>query len=509
MLLWTYVQGQQKIDSLLTILKVSSKNEALNIHLELCYEYIDNIKVLDHAKSAHSIARQNGDSLNIVVSGRLMAFAYKELNCLDSAILACEKVLPIAARNEYLIEYGGLLNTLGNSYNLQAKYDKALESLFKALTVMRELDNKKKISMILSNIGFVYYKIQNFEKALEYYYNSLQLKKAIHNEFDLDIILINISLCFTGLGDYPVARKYIDSALFVCKSDCSDRTKIQAGYTLGKISWKLRENRKAESLFIQSYSLAQKVNHYRMQFDNAVSLAQIYQIEGRLDMALKYLAEAERLIPKTSYNLEVISLYRQLVSLCERKGNLNAQTFYQRKYIHLKDSIYNEDYTNGLMRVQAEYLEHENKTRLAAQQQMLDLKDKIIVRQNLLNLLAGIAAILLILIVWILYRNNKQRKITNQLLDQKVKERTRELESSYNQLRNRLEEEDLTVKKAMADVRSAVATMKGLRSLAIRENVNSESVKQMELLDLMLGRLVEALKGVSEPVVNSSDESGN
>jgi hypothetical protein len=182
---------------------------------------------------------------------------------------------------------------------------------------------------------------------------------------------------------------------------------------------------------------------------------------------------------------------------------------YQKKYIQLKDSVYNEKYTNNLMRVQAEYLEHENKARLAAQQQMLDLKDKIIVRQNLLNILVGMAAILLISIVFVLYQNNKQRKKANQLLDKKVAERTRELESSYNQLCKKFEEEDLTVKKTITDVRSAVATMEGLRSLSIKENANSENVKQLELLDQTLDRLVEVLKGVPETVVESSEDTCN
>lgn len=509
MLLALQVKGQHKIDSLLQELKTSSKKKTFDVHLGLCYEYSDEAQVLHHAKLAFSIAKELKDSLGIIKAGRIVGRGYKIFNELDSAVEVLRYILPIAKGSRFAFEYGQLLNTLSVTYIYKANYAEALRCSFEALSVMERLDNRQWISIVLINIGLVYYKIEDPAKALEYFSRSYRLKQTIHYDADLNMLLIDMGLCYNDLGRYEEAESHVKAALDVCKSDCSDYIKLQIEFTFGTIAFTQEKMVTAEAHFLRSYSLAKEINDKRLQFDNVVYLSQIYQRNNQFQKAEKYLIEAEKLVNKTGYDLEVVKLYEQFFRLYEKVGSQQKMVLYQKKYIQLKDSVYNEKYTNNLMRVQAEYLEHENKTRLAAQQQMLDLKDKIIVRQNLLNVLTGIAAILLILIVCILYRNNKQRKIANQLLDQKVKERTRELESSYNQLRNRLEEEDLTVKKAMTDVRSAVATMKGLRSLAVRENVNSESVKQMELLDLTLGRLVEALKGVSEPVVNSSDEPGN
>jgi tetratricopeptide (TPR) repeat protein len=512
LLLISHLQGQQKIDSLLQQLKISSGKEAMDINIQLCYEYGDigdELNNFRHAKIAFSIANELNDSLGIIKAGRFVGRGYKTFNELDSAIKVLRYILPIAKGSRFALEHGQLLNTLGITYVLKASYAEALRCNFEALSVMEKLGNRQWISIVLTNIGLVYYKIEDTAKALEYFKRSYRLKQAIDYDVDLDMLLINMGLCYTSLKKYSEAENHIKMALDVCKMKCTDYIKLQAEFALGTIAFKEKKNDVAKTHFLRSYSLAKETGTTRLQFDNVVYLSQIYQKNNQFQKAEKYLIEAEKVANKTAYDLEAIKLYEQFFRLYEKLGNQQKMALYQKKYIQLKDSVYNEKYTNNLMRVQAEYLEHENKARLAAQQQMLDLKDKIIVRQNLLNILVGMAAILLISIVFVLYQNNKQRKKANQLLDKKVAERTRELESSYNQLCKKFEEEDLTVKKTITDVRSAVATMEGLRSLSIKENANSENVKQLELLDQTLDRLVEVLKGVPETVVESSEDTCN
>jgi DNA anti-recombination protein RmuC len=100
----------------------------------------------------------------------------------------------------------------------------------------------------------------------------------------------------------------------------------------------------------------------------------------------------------------------------------------------------------------------------------------------------------LIFIAYVLCKSNMQRKRANQSLDQKVAERTKELESSYNQMRKKLEEEDMIIEKTIADIRSVVATMKGLRSLSLKENMGVEDQKRVSLLNITIDQLSEILK---------------
>lgn len=144
--------------------------------------------------------------------------------------------------------------------------------------------------------------------------------------------------------------------------------------------------------------------------------------------------EAEVLIQSIDFNLEVVKLYRQLYTLYGNIGDNDKLVFYQRKYIYLKDSIYSKDLTNNLMRIQSEYLKRENTARLSSQQQALELKNRVILVQNWIGILCGVVTVLLICIVYILYKVSCQRKQANQLLQKRVAERMKEQEGSHKHL---------------------------------------------------------------------------
>lgn len=88
-LLCLHVDGQQKIDSLLHALQTCSKEEAVNLNLELCYAYAENgneQQIFTYAKAAYVLAKELNDTLNIIKSGRLVGRSYKLFNKLDSSV---------------------------------------------------------------------------------------------------------------------------------------------------------------------------------------------------------------------------------------------------------------------------------------------------------------------------------------------------------------------------------------------------------------------------------------
>lgn len=487
--------AQQKIDSLLQELKTGSKKKILDIHLGLCYEYTDEVQVLYHAKKAFVIAKQLGDSLNIVKSGRLIGRSYRLFNHLDSAIDIFMYVSPIAKRND-MFEYGRLQNSLGMAYSFAANYSEALKCHFESLAAMEKLDNKQWVSISLFNIGLVYYKIEDPVKALEYYNRAYKLKQALNYTEAMDLLLTNMGLCYTQTGDYAAARKYVEMGLAVCKENCDVVVKIQGEYALGVVHFLFKKMELAEEHFLKSYHLSKETEDSRYQFDNIIMLSKIYQADGRLHEAEQYLKEAEDLADETSYNLEVIKLYKQFFLLFEKTGDFERMAFYQGKYIHLKDSVYNENFTNNLMRVQAEYLERENKAKIAAQQQMINLKDAVIVRQQWLTVLAGVAAVLLIIVVYILYNTNRQRKMANRLLDEKIEQRVAELKSNHEHLKEELKERKLTFEDTVTSMKNSVAPLRSWSSVAGKES--GDNISQAQEIDIVINSLSEILKAHTE-----------
>jgi C4-dicarboxylate-specific signal transduction histidine kinase len=87
--------------------------------------------------------------------------------------------------------------------------------------------------------------------------------------------------------------------------------------------------------------------------------------------------------------------------------------------------------------------------------------------QNALNILIAIIAALLVALLYVLYRTNRQRRSVSQFLDRKVKERTVELESSYLVLKQSIEEDHITIAGTLRDIKGSAIAIKGLCTLGL------------------------------------------
>lgn len=486
----------QKIDSLKFLLKEKSGLERCDVLYQLAYEYVDfdNQYGLKYATEAFKAAKENSDSLRIVKAGRIKSLVFRRLGKMDSALILSSEILPIAKRNNYLDELNQVLTGLANVYIFKAFYDKALICYFQALELRQMKGNKSEISITADNIGLVYYKMKDYDKALSYYKKSLQLKNEAKYKYDLDLLLINISLCYGYKNNFIEAKNFIDQAFEVCGKNCSKYLQLQARFSLGIISLGSKDFLDAETQFLESYALAKMINNERLQFDNIVYLSQIYIRRNELVLAERYLSDAERLIASgTPYNLELIKVYNGLFKLYAKSGNFEKVARYQQKYIQLKDSIYSEELTRNLTKVEAEYLERENKAKIDAQSKILALDEKVIVRQRFLNLFIGIVAVLLIVLAFVLVRSNRRKRMVNQILEQKVKERTTELEINSSVLQRSLEERNVQLQKISTDIKNSLATIKGLCFLGLKDSDAPGVVQYIHKIDVTSDQLLNTL----------------
>jgi C4-dicarboxylate-specific signal transduction histidine kinase len=227
----------------------------------------------------------------------------------------------------------------------------------------------------------------------------------------------------------------------------------------------------------------------------------VHILTSQFGLAEHYLNEAEVLIDQgVPYNLELIKIYKALYTLYEDSNDFQKVAQYQQKYIQLKDSIYNEELTRNLMRVEGEYLERENTAKIEAQNEILTLNEAIIFRQRLVTIFVGIAAVLLVALTIVLYKHNQRRRLANQLLEIRVRERTRELEQNRDSLQHTLDERSVVFRKISMEFRAALATVKGLCSLGLADE---ESENQRQYLRKINHTSEELLRTLTNTMSNS------
>lgn len=493
-----------RIDSLNSLISTSSGSVLSNVIYELALEnlYLANYEqTIKFGEMAYRIGVKSNDSLTMVKGEAIKASGLRRSGKVDSAKNLYLKVLPIARRNFYNEESLAITNSLGLIYLHESRYDIALEYLFESLVLREQKGDKFDISVALQNIGLVYYKLEDCEKALSFYFRSLSLRRQSGNLLDVDVLLLNIAFCHINKDkNYQEGQNFIDQAFQECDTLCSKNFLLSAYFAQGNLFFGKREFNKAEIFFLKSYDLAVDEGNIRYQLDNIVALSEIYLLWNQTNQAKTYLEIAEKMLESDCrFSLELSDVYSQFIRLYEQEGMLGKVTRYQKKYIQLKDSIFSRSVTSNLMKVQANHLEREHKIKIESQHKILALNEQIIYRQRILSITIGAIALLVLLLAILLAKSNKQKRKVNQLLDTRVRERTKELEVNRDKLERAWLERDAIIHRASIDIRSSIATIKGLCILGMKDIDHPDAKDYFSKVDSTSDRLSGVISRIFRP----------
>lgn len=429
---------------------------------------VDNAKALHIIQKAGEEALLSLDSLWLVKVKRVEGQVLSRLGRVEEALKVTEYAYPIAGRLGLAEERMLITNTAGCAYMFQSRFDKALSCFFNSYEIAMQNEHSSGIAMSLENIGISYYKLRDYNSAVDYLERSFEMQKILGTEHYATPM--NISLCYVQMGKFSSAQTFLQKSIRICGFSCDQASMIHLRYAAGSIFHGLKKYDSAEIEFLGSYGFAKRSGDIRMQLDNIYLLADIYAERKLVDKAVRLLEEAERTIGQgIPFNLEVIKIYARLSELFLSVGAFERAALYQQKYIALKDSIYNEALTTSLMKVESQFLERENRYKMAAQDELLMLNERVIAHQKIVILLTGFLAVFIFAFFVFLLKNYRKKKNLNVLLEGKVRERTSELELGRDTLLKLIKEKDLEILRASEEVSQAVNTIEGLCFTAIRE----------------------------------------
>lgn len=405
---------------------------------------------LRFAKKGLEVGAATGDSIGIVRFGRVAGRAYRRLGHIDSAISLYQVLLPICRKQKLIKEELLMLNAYAIAFTFKAQYDDALRIHFHSLSLESACGDSLSTAITLNNIGLVYFKLKQYDKALAYFRDCYALKQRLNDDFDVPVLLINLGLCHAYLGNFIDAERFVDSGLASCDQDCNQR-RIEAAFTKGVIRLGMARADEAERFFRESLTRAVSQNDIRFQLDNIYYLSEINITKKAYDTAAAYLKRGEDLIANhAGFNLEKIKLYSRLIHLYRTVRNFRNASDYQFRYIQLRDSVYSEELTNNLMRIEAGHLERENLSKIASQKAMISLNEAVMVRQDVINSLLLLAIVISTAFVLVLFKDYRQKKYMNTLLDAKIVERTRQLNFANETLKAALHEKDLRLGRTVS-----------------------------------------------------------
>ncbi|MBI5541251.1 MAG: tetratricopeptide repeat protein [Bacteroidia bacterium] len=438
LLLFIYGQSPNELDSLLKLLPKDKEDTNKVRHLIFISEDLcktDPQKSLEYALKALIVAEKIKWNRGIASSYFRISYAYDAQGrspvALQYRLKELEKWKELNDKDCICSSLG----TIGISYHNIGNYTKALEYYISALKLAEEIKNKEKIIRNLCNIASVHADQNNLDKAIEYYQKTLKLSDEPKFENYKSIALGNLGNIYSSQG---MQNKALDYYFFALKIDeklgyevnvAGWYINIAGAYQLQSDSAKEAGNlnqmeekcNKSLEYFSKALKLSDKLGNDYYKSSILGNMGAIYITKNRFKEAEESIIAAIKISENISAIDEIIAGHQRLSQLYEQmKLPVKALEQY-KKYVAVKDSVFNENNKNTISELQIKY-ETEKKdvanVFLAEQNRIQALK----INNNRYFIIGLIVLLLLVLVSGILlFRQNKLKfKHTASQFEQKL-----------------------------------------------------------------------------------------
>ena len=224
-----------------------------------------------------------------------------------------------------------VLNTLGEAYYQQRKFDQAIDCYQKSLKISQNLENRRGEIVSLFNLGNAYLEMRQFQQAGNFYHQCLEIAQHLGDRYSCASIYHQLGRVAEQLRDYEQAKAYYQQALDI-KLEFGDRYECASTYhQLGIIAQQLREWEQARAYYQQALDIY-------LEFGDRYSCASTYHQLGMVaeqlrdyEQAKAYYQQALDIKLEFGDRYECASTYHQLGIVAQQLREWEqARAYYQQ-----------------------------------------------------------------------------------------------------------------------------------------------------------------------------------
>jgi two-component system NtrC family sensor kinase len=410
---------------------------ALLLFLPAMAEAQQSQKTLDSLRFAFGNA--GNDSIRMDILSKLGNY-YADANQ-DSAMLYIEEGLALARHLKLKIWEAGLLSFKGYILGNQGNYSRSLESFLQASKIAEDPASEKNswhlwagnarntrldvLADIRHNMGHIYGAIGNNGKQVSSYLETLPIAELVKDTVLLAEANMNLGNAYRHQAKTDSALYYELTALdfFAKMGSKSHKYEGHALNTMGAIYLQKGMSDSAITYFQRSARISAKENNLSSLGNAFLGLSQAYKTSRSLDSSLTYARQALISFQAVGQKKEIADTYDMLSSIHDGLHHPDSAMLYLKWSKSMNDSLNTTrireimDYQNIGFNEQIR-IEELEKERVRTQS-----------RYRTFALLTGIGVFMLT--AFLLYRNNLNRKRSNDLLQVQKDE----LQSTLSDLR--------------------------------------------------------------------------
>ena len=365
-----YAQNQLKADSLKYEL-ANSKQDSIRafklIDLANIYQNTKPDSSIYYGRQALTLLQNTKYFPNQVPALLNLSIEFRVLGDVGKAMEAAFKGLQIAEEKKDGHNTAHCLNQLGTIYMISLQdYSKAIQFFRQSNQIADELHDEEWNAYMVLNIASAYRRNKQFDSAFFYDQKAYATFKKLDTAEHIPLLFLQMGATQFGLNNYPLALEYLHKGLHICREQDDIFYSSIAFYRIAEVFQAMKQEDSCIWFTKQSLAEANKINFKQQILDASTLLTQLYESRN-IDSAYYYLKLAKTANDEVNGPAKKLELQKTITDEQERQRKVEAE-------------------------------------RMAYQTQ---LKQYIF--------LAGLG--ILLLIAFILYRNNKQKQKTNKVLE--------------------------------------------------------------------------------------------
>lgn len=473
-------------NNLLRVLDTIKGTGRVDIFNQLSFSsvYTNTTEAIEYAGSALKLARQLKYSAGESMALNRIGVAYDVLGKYDSALMYYHNALNISKTINDSKLTASNLNNIGLSHWHIGNTNDASKYFFQALTYFELDKNIRGLANVSNNIGMVYKSMKNYYKAIYFLNNARAYYKQLNDKTGMGAVLTNIGQIYIYRNNFKKALECLSESVKI-QEEIEDYHGLSISYNhLATLYMEAGDFQKALDYSYSAASYAKQIDSDHDLAESYIKTAVINIRNKEYKTALKYNKNAEIIANRVTSNKLLYEVYHNYADIYEAEGELRKSLDYFKKYKDTEDRVINNHRFNQIYELE---LKHETdksemeiellKKQKRFQLLQIEAQELLISKRNtqiVLTLTAALVIILLGYILYIRYRQKHKQKLEETI--HKIKElRANELLGAELRERKRIGEE-------LHDGLGQILSVLKLTLTSLDRKLLPEQPKQHELL---------------------------
>ena len=441
--------------------------------VQIGYAYLDKNEFntgLKYLKEALETAEKSGHKNVEVRAANALGRSYSMISKFDSSNIYLNRALEIQktlGRKRYVAE---ILVNIGNDYARDNKTEKAINSYLESQQIMRELNDLSGITFTYRSIGTTHFFNGNYPAAIESFLEALKVVEGTEHHDDIIIGLDFLGEAYMTIEDYENALVYWEKAAKKWQEVNGKKKNPDFSFKMGRVRLVQQDYKNALSEFLETEKLKKEAGQFisgdlywnigqayemladyeaaQIYYTTALNASQtvdvsflkikclnglgkIHENKNELDRALSYYKEAYEMAPIINQKEPKINATSGLFRIYKRQHKTAEALRFLELAKTFQDSLYSEQNTKEVARLEAKFEFEQEKQKLEFDQQQ-ELEQQSNIRRLLY--FALVVAGLIMLVGFLFVRTKQQANNKLSQLNEKLKEQKAVVEKQKEKL---------------------------------------------------------------------------